>query len=154
MGFQKGNKLGGRPKGAKNLIPHIRERILNLLDKRLSSKTLDDISTEALVRFASSVMPKEQRLTFDRIIEYITTTSRPALTDNIMAMDASEARLLPDAGTDAVNVTHSKQGMLAVAEPDITHSTPTSQASPSVGELDDKSDTTEEKKSDGNGSHI
>lgn len=76
MTFEKGNKFGkGRPLGSKNILPLIREKVLQLLDKRLTKGL--DATDEALLRFAQSVMPKETRLSIKPDIEFISSVPRP-----------------------------------------------------------------------------
>jgi len=69
---------GGRPKGSKNLLPLIRDKVLYALDKRISGKkALKNIPTEDLLRFAQSIMPKDLSIRVTPNIQYISHTPRP-----------------------------------------------------------------------------
>lgn len=72
-------KRGGRPKGSKNLLPIIRERVLQALERRISAdKTLKDVSSADLIRFVSGIMPKDLSLRVSATpIQYISATPRP-----------------------------------------------------------------------------
>lgn len=79
MRFEKGNNYGkGRPKGTKNLLPEVRQRVLQALQKRISAdKALTDVSTEVLIRFLASIAPKEIGVSVTPQITYISNTPRP-----------------------------------------------------------------------------
>jgi len=87
--FQKGNtygKLGGRPKNSKSLLPKIRDRVFNILSKRLLRKEeVDKISTEALLKFASNCLPKDMSLQVlrDPDITYVSNIPRPELENKV-----------------------------------------------------------------------
>ena len=84
-GFQSGNtigKLGGRPAGAKNRLPIIRDRVFKILSARLlSSAEVAKISTESLLKFAAGCLPKDLSLAISRPteIQYISNVPRPAI---------------------------------------------------------------------------
>jgi hypothetical protein len=60
--FKKGNTYGkGRPKNSKHQIEPIRRRILQVVQRRIfHERDLHTVSTEALLKFLASIMPKEQ----------------------------------------------------------------------------------------------
>jgi len=76
MTFQKGHKLAtGRPKGSKNVLPIIREKVLNKLHKRINE--LDGVKVEELLDFAKSVMPKDLSIRIAPDVQYLSNTPRP-----------------------------------------------------------------------------
>ncbi len=88
MPFQVGHEYikpkvkGGRPKGSKNLLPLIRDKVLYALEKRLSGKkALRKISTEDLLKFAQSIMPKDLSIRVAPDFQYISNTPRPTAID-------------------------------------------------------------------------
>lgn len=93
-GFMPGNKLGtGRPKGAKNQLPIIRDRVFNILSKRLVQKEeVGKISTEALLKFASGCLPKDMTLSLNKPpeINYISMVPRPEIAQTIDAKTVTE----------------------------------------------------------------
>ena len=78
MPFTKGDKnihRTGRPKKSKNLLPIIREKVLQAIDKRISgNKALRDVPMADLLRAAVSLMPKDLTVTAKRDITYISNT--------------------------------------------------------------------------------
>ena len=79
--FEKGNKLGsGRPKGAKNTLPIIRDKLFRILLRRITSdKDLEGVDTATLIKFASACLPKDMSLSVNRdpSFTYISQTPRP-----------------------------------------------------------------------------
>lgn len=78
--FAPGNRfgnLGGRPTGAKNILPKIRDRVFNEVYKRDLSK----VSTEKLLQFVAATLPKDMTLAVSRPpeINYISQVPRPEL---------------------------------------------------------------------------
>lgn len=59
--FQKGNKLAiGRPGKTRNQLEPIRRRILQVVKRRIfREKNLDTVSTNDLLKFLASIMPKD-----------------------------------------------------------------------------------------------
>jgi len=89
MGFPVGHtpirhstSVMGRPKKSKHLLPVIRDKVLNCLNKRLNSnKALKKIPTEDLLKFAQSIMPKDLSIRLTPDIRYISNTPRPQTID-------------------------------------------------------------------------
>jgi len=82
MPFMKGNTYGrGRPKGSKNTAPVIRDRLCRILLRRIvRDKDLESVSTSELIRFLSSVLPRDVSLTReDRNIVYVSNVPRPEI---------------------------------------------------------------------------
>lgn len=81
--FKPGNKYGkGRPKSSKNNLPIIRDRLFRILLQRIvKDKDLDSVSTETLIKFAASVLPKDLSLSVlkDPQITYISNVPRPEI---------------------------------------------------------------------------
>jgi len=78
--FQPGNtigKKGGRPKGAKNILPRIRDRVFHEVYKR----SLKEVSTETLLKFVAASLPKDMTLALSKPpeINYISNVPRPEL---------------------------------------------------------------------------
>ena len=67
MPFVKGDKRinrKGRDKGSKNQLTLVKDRIVSILNNRLSKRAeLDAIDTNTLIRFAGTIMPKDHHLT-------------------------------------------------------------------------------------------
>ena len=86
--FCAGNTLGrsgGRPKGAKNTLPIIRDKLFRILLRRITSeKDLESVDTATLIKFASACLPKDMSLaiTKDPVITYISNVPRPELQNN------------------------------------------------------------------------
>ena len=81
MPFTAGHTISkgiGRPKGSKNILPIIREKVLNKLHYRI--KELDKIAVEELLSFAKAIMPKDVTLNVVPNISYISSCPRPAET--------------------------------------------------------------------------
>ena len=101
--FQKGNKLGsGRPKGAKNTLPIIRDKLFRILLRRITSdKDLEGVDTATLIKFASACLPKDMSLaiTKDPVITYISNVPRPELNNEYVPIK------LPDSNGDNIDVT-------------------------------------------------
>ena len=103
-GFQKGNttgKLGGRPAGAKNRLPIIRDRVFKILSARLlSSAEVAKISTESLLKFAAGCLPKDLSLAINKPteIQYISNVPRPAIDmqNNDLQQKALDAVVVSD----------------------------------------------------------
>lgn len=81
--FEKGNKLGqGRPKGAKNTLPLIRDKLFGILLKRIQKDSkLESVDTSTLIKFVASSLPKDMSLSVTREpeITYISNVPRPEL---------------------------------------------------------------------------
>jgi hypothetical protein len=79
--FEKGNKLAqGRPKGSKNTLPIIRDKLFRILLRRITSdKDLEGVDTATLIKFASACLPKDMSLAIskDPTITYISNVPRP-----------------------------------------------------------------------------
>jgi len=79
--FEKGNKLAsGRPKGSKNTLPIIRDKLFRILLRRITSnKDLESVDTATLIKFASACLPKDMSLAIskDPTITYISNVPRP-----------------------------------------------------------------------------
>lgn len=82
MQFQPGNQNAvghGRPKRGKNSLESIRRKVLYMLEHRLNNKQVaDSISTEDLLRFCQSLMPRDISLKVAPDIQYISNTPRPS----------------------------------------------------------------------------
>jgi hypothetical protein len=76
--FQKGNKYGqGRPGKTRNQIEPIRRRILQVVRHRIfHEKDLKTVSTNDLLKFLSSIMPKDGMPTQATQINYISNVPR------------------------------------------------------------------------------
>ena len=73
MPFTKGHKLSkGRPKGSKNILPLIKDKVLAKLYSRI--KELDTVDIEELLSFARNIMPKDVSIKVAPDIQYITNT--------------------------------------------------------------------------------
>ena len=85
MPFKPGYAGGpGRPKGAKNTLPIIRDKLFRILLRRITSeKDLESVDTATLIKFASACLPKDMSLsvTRDPVINYISHVPRPAVTN-------------------------------------------------------------------------
>jgi len=81
MPFAPGNKLSqGRPKGAKNTLPIIRDKLFRILLRRITSeKDLESVDTTTLIKFAAACLPKDMSLNVSRdpVITYISNVPRP-----------------------------------------------------------------------------
>lgn len=81
MPFQKGHNLSqGRPKGAKNTLPKIRDKLFSILLTRIKDdKKLEGVDTATLIKFASACLPKDMSLSVNRDpnITYISNVPRP-----------------------------------------------------------------------------
>jgi hypothetical protein len=79
--FEKGNKYGtGRPKGARNTLPIIRDKLFRILLRRITSeKDLESVDTTTLIKFAAACLPKDMSLSVNRDpnITYISNVPRP-----------------------------------------------------------------------------
>ncbi len=95
MPFQKGNTLAtGRPKKSKNRLPKIRDRILHVLNKRLlDPRELAKLETRDLIRFASSILPKDMNIKVAPDITYVSQTPRP---ESLIGTIPNETKLLSD----------------------------------------------------------
>jgi hypothetical protein len=73
-------KKGGRPKGAKNILPKIRDRVF----KEVYRRDLKVVSTETLLKFVAATLPKDMTLALSKPTEitYVSNTPRPELTQN------------------------------------------------------------------------
>ena len=110
MPFQKGNQLAKNRTSTKNLLPVIRQRVLRTLNKRLTiDRTLKDIPTVDLLKFAQSIMPKDVNIQVAPNIEYISQCPRPTLSTTIDDVKAITSDVVNDKATDDVNInaTHS-----------------------------------------------
>lgn len=85
--FQKGNQLAkgrGRPKKSKNILPMIRDSVLNEAYRRIKTKQFfDDIPNVEFIRFVEKVLPKENTLKIQPDIQYITNTPRPQVENDV-----------------------------------------------------------------------
>ena len=73
MPFKPGNKLGGRPKNAKSVLPEIRQLLTNEAHRRWKIKAnIKGISDERLLNAIIALMPKENLLKLDMPIRYVT----------------------------------------------------------------------------------
>jgi hypothetical protein len=100
--FEKGNKLSqGRPKGAKNTLPLIRDKLFAILLQRIKNdKKLESVDTATLVKFVASSLPKDMSLAIskDPTITYISNVPRPDVqnselkqkSDNIIDVSVSQ----------------------------------------------------------------
>ena len=80
--FTKGWKGGpGRPAQSKDTAKKIRNRLFRILLRRIvRDKDLDSVSTSELLRFFSSVIPRDISLTQeDKSIIYLSNVPRPEL---------------------------------------------------------------------------
>jgi len=81
MPFKPGQEAGpGRPKGSKNTLPIIRDKLFRILLRRITSdKDLEGVDTATLIKFASACLPKDLSLAVsnDRVIEYHSNVPRP-----------------------------------------------------------------------------
>jgi len=86
MPFKPGYEGGpGRPKGAKNTLPIIRDKLFRILLRRITSdKDLEGVDTATLVKFASACLPKDMSLSVNRdpTITYISNVPRPDAQNN------------------------------------------------------------------------
>jgi len=84
--FTPGHKLAtGRPKGAKNTLPIIRDKLFRILLRRITSdKDLEGVDTATLIKFASACLPKDMSLAIskDPNIIYVSNVPRPELINN------------------------------------------------------------------------
>ena len=84
--FEKGNKLAsGRPKGSKNTLPIIRDKLFRILLRRITSnRDLESVDTATLIKFASACLPKDMSLAIskDPTITYISNVPRPDMQNN------------------------------------------------------------------------
>ena len=89
-----------KPKKSKNLLPIIRDRVLQSLERRLSNKNIvEDIPTTELLKFAQSIMPKDLSIRLTPNIEYISSTPRPQST-----LDIVDVQTLPSPNPSSVSV--------------------------------------------------
>ena len=112
MPFQPGHHLAtGRPKGSKNQLPRIRDKLFNLLLRRLArDRELESVDTSTLIKFCSACLPKDMSLSVNRQpdITYISNVPRPELQNNDLQqkserdVDVSDSQkpLLIDIHTD------------------------------------------------------
>ena len=81
MPFKPGQEAGpGRPKGSKNTLPIIRDKLFRILLRRITSdKDLEGVDTATLIKFASACLPKDMSLAIskDPTITYISNVPRP-----------------------------------------------------------------------------
>ncbi len=78
MVFQKGNTLGGRPKGSKNKLTEMKDKIVQALSYRfMNDEHISDVTTSELVKFVQAISPKELGVRVGRDLTYITETPRP-----------------------------------------------------------------------------
>ena len=81
MAFKVGHKGGpGRPKGAVNTLPIIRDQLFNILLKRIKvDKKLEKVDTATLIKFCQAALPKDLSLSVNRPAEinYISNVPRP-----------------------------------------------------------------------------
>jgi hypothetical protein len=118
-GFQPGNtktaewgKLGGRPKGAKNTLPIIRDKLFRILLRRITrEKDLETVDTATLIKFASACLPKDMTLAVQRPAEinYISNVPRPEVDNEcvpIISHDDNGNNLVVEEGkvTQAIDV--------------------------------------------------
>ena len=79
--FEKGNKLSqGRPKGAKNTLPLIRDKLFSILLNRIKKDhKLETVDTATLIKFCQNCLPKDMSLAIskDPTITYISNVPRP-----------------------------------------------------------------------------
>lgn len=81
--FKPGNQYGkGRPRGSKNTLPAIRDRLFRILLHRIvKDKDLDSVTTETLIKFASACLPKDMTLAVNKPpeINYFSNVPRPEI---------------------------------------------------------------------------
>tara|TARA_Y100000310_G_scaffold341811_1_gene442247 strand:- start:3219 stop:3650 length:432 start_codon:yes stop_codon:yes gene_type:complete len=83
MTFKKGeiNNPKGRPKGSKNKLTDVKDKLVEILNARIGltagPHALSEVSTESLIRFASTIMPKDMSIKVAPDITYISNTPRP-----------------------------------------------------------------------------
>ena len=86
MPFKPGQEAGpGRPKGSKNTLPIIRDKLFRILLRRITSnKDLESVDTATLIKFASACLPKDMSLAIskDPTITYISNVPRPDMQNN------------------------------------------------------------------------
>ena len=110
MVFVKGNKLGhGRPKKSKNIIPELRQMLLNEAKRRWKVlKQIKQIDDDKLLDAIIKLMPKDTNVTLgvQEGIRYITNTPRPQLEDNDVSIysKSHKARSIYDDKTIDINV--------------------------------------------------
>ena len=96
MPFKPGQVGGpGRPKGAKNTLPIIRDKLFRILLRRITSeKDLESVDTATLIKFASACLPKDMSLsvTRDPVINYISHVPRPAVTNEYVPINIEEEK--------------------------------------------------------------
>lgn len=100
--FKPGNKFGkGRPFKSKNQIEPIRRRILSIVRKRIMhEKELESVTTTELLKFLSSIMPKDFISVQVPQINYISTVPRDVplqITDSDMSSNKTETPLITEA---------------------------------------------------------
>ena len=102
MGIQTWHKKGANNTGAKPGQPKkttvdkriVARKVIDALNERIAKdKNLSDVSTDKLLTFLQSVMPKEHKVEKDTTVNYITQVARPV----IEARLADDAQLIEDA---------------------------------------------------------
>ena len=88
MPFKPGQQAGpGRPKGSKNTLPIIRDKLFRILLRRITSnKDLESVDTATLIKFASACLPKDMSLAIskDPTITYISNVPRPEMNNEYL----------------------------------------------------------------------
>jgi len=76
--FKKGNKYGaGQPPSSKKQMEFIRRRILRVVRRRIMhEKDLATVSTTDLLKFVSTIMPKDYSLAVKPELNYISSVPR------------------------------------------------------------------------------
>ena len=107
MPFVKGHRLSvgkGRPFKSKNILPDIRDKVLNVLKHRLNAdKELSSVSTEELLQFARSIMPKDVTITANPSVTYISNVPRPYSLDAVTDAVSSDAVSALPIQTDTIS---------------------------------------------------
>ena len=91
MPFVKGHTIrsGGRPKGSKNTLPIIRDKLFRILLRRIThEKDLETVDTATLIKFASACLPKDMTLAVQRPtdITYVSNTPRPEIPETLQVV--------------------------------------------------------------------
>ena len=79
--FKKGNKYGaGQPLSSKKQMEFIRRRILRVVRRRIMhEKDLSTVSTTDLLKFVSTIMPKDYSLAVKPELNYVSNIPREEL---------------------------------------------------------------------------
>jgi hypothetical protein len=94
MPFKPGYAGGpGRPKGSKNTLPIIRDKLFRILLRRITSeRDLESVDTTTLIKFAAACLPKDMSLSVNRDpqITYISNVPRPEVNNEYLPINNDE----------------------------------------------------------------